>query len=227
MHCLASQSLHSTYSFSLLIYRLGNLTCDRVHVQAKDTSAALGDQLQSASAIPPWTSTRFGTGVLPIITHSLLSATPMPAPKSDSVQPASASASAATRGLPQSTALQSDGTDMHRPPVQSDSTGEQATTSQSMEALSQSMGKPQRGTASQSMGSHEISIDNAATGEDMEDAQSLDDSASEQHVWGASLAQSHGTGLPTADDHVRAKPLQPLRRQRDAQRAVTPRTQHK
>lgn len=142
---------------------------------------------------------------------------------SDSDQPASAT----TLPLPQSTTLLSDGTNMHRPCVQPDSTGEQATPSQSTEAHSQSMAKPQREMASQSMGSGEISIDNAAGGGNMEDAQSLDDSASEQHVWGASLAQSHGTGLLAADDHVRAVPSQALRKQRTAERAVTPRTLHK
>lgn len=143
---------------------------------------------------------------------------------SDSDQPASAT----TLPLPQSTTLLSDGTNMHRPSVQPDSTGEQATTpSQSTEALSQSVGKPQREMASQSMGSEEISIDNAAGGGDMEDAESLDDGASEQHVWGASLAQSHGRGLPAANDHVRAVPSQALRKQRGAERAVTPSTLHK
>lgn len=191
-------------------------------MQAKDASVAFGPQLHPGSAIPPRTCTRFGTGVLPIITRSLLSATPMPAPSSDSDQPASAT----TQGLPHSTTLLSHGTNMHNSSGQSDSTGEQLTPLQSAEALSQSMGKPEREMASQSMGSGEISIDHAAGGEDVEDDQSLDDSASEQHVWGASLAQSHGTGLPAADVHERAIPLQSLRKQR-AERAVTPRTLHK
>ena len=221
MHVLASQLLFS--SFGLLLYRLGNLICRWIFVQAKDASAGFGPQAQPGSASTPRTCTRFGTGVLPIITQSLLSATPLAAPMSDSDQPASA----ATQGLPQSTTLQSDATNMQKSSVQSDSTGEQATPFQSTEALSQSMGQLQKGTASQSMGNDEGSVDNAAGGGDMEDAQSLGDSASEQHVWGASVAQSRGRDLPAADDHVRAVPLQALRKQRGAERAVTPRTLHK
>lgn len=203
-----------------LIVRLGNNDCSSV--QARDVNAGSGPPPPPpGSNTPQRICTRFGTGVLPIVTQSLLAATLNPTSESD--QPASAT----NPGLPESTTVQPYGTDMHGSPVQSEVTGEQPSPSQSTEPGSQSVGKVQWEAISQSMGNSELTVDYAAIGVDLADAHPVDGSASQQHVWGATLSQSHGTSSEAADDHMRTMSLQSTRKKRGAERAVTPQTLHK
>ena len=222
----ASAWLHrhfrASYIWPDFIVRLGRNShqCD---VQAKDANTGTEPLPQSGGIVPPRACTRFGTGVLPIVTQSLMSTMPMPAATSGSDHPISAT----HLGLPQSPALQPCGTDMHRSSVPSEDAGEQPTPPQSTEAGSQPMGKVQWEVASQPMETSEPSVDSAAIAVDLADAQPADGSTSEQHVWGATLTQSHGRGSEAADDCMRAMSLQSTKKKRGAERAVTPRTLHK
>ena len=191
-------------------------------MQANDADAGEGPSPHPGSN-PLRTSTRFGTGVLPIITHSLMSTSPSATLTSGSGQPDSAT----TPSLPRSTTLQSSGADLHRPPVQPEGT-EQPTPSQSMGMVSQSTGKAQGEMASQSMGSRELTMDDATIEvETPAVEQQTEGSASEQHVWGATLTRSHGPGLQAADDSMRALSSRATKKKRDTDCVVTPRTLQK
>ena len=190
-------------------------------VQAKDASTGGEPPPQPDSVTPPRTCTRFGTGVLPIVTQSLMSSMPVLTTGSD--QPVSAT----NPGMSQSTTLQPFGRDVHRSPLQSEDTGQQPHPSQSTEAGSQSLGKVQFEAASQSMENSKLTVDNAAMAVGLADAQLVDGSALEQHVWGAMLTQSHETRLVAADDRMKAMPLLSTKKKHGAERAVTPQTLHK
>ena len=229
IHGLVSNSLakHALLDFTVmselyicpdLIARLGNNNCLRA--QAKDPNTGTGSWPRPGSTRPR-ACTRFGTGVLPIVTRSLLAVTLNPTSQSD--QPISST----NPGLPQSTVLQPYSTETHRSPVQSEATGEHPTPSQSTDPGSQSVGKVQWEAVSHQVGDGELTADNAAIEVDLADAQPLDGNASEQHVWGAMLTQSHGTVSETAEDRIRTMSSQSTRKKRGAERAVTPRTLNK
>ena len=192
-------------------------------VQAKDANTGPEPAPQPGSTTLPRTCTRFGTGVLPIVTQSLMSTMPRPVLTSGSDH----LVTAVNSGLPQSIVLQPYGTDMHRTPVQSEDVEGQPGPSQSTKSGSQSMGKVPWEVASQPMENSKPSVDSAAIAVDLADAQPADGSALEQHVWGATLTQSHGRGSEAADACMRAMSLQSTKKKRGAERAVTPRTLHK
>ena len=213
----------ASYIWNDLIARLDNNTCQCGIVQAMDANTGTEPPPQLGSTTPPRTCTRFGTGVLPIVTQSLMSPMPMPALTSAPDEPVSAT----SPGLPQSLTWQPYGKHMHGSSVQSEDTGEQPTLPQSTEPGFQVEGKVQWEAASHSMGSPDSTIDNAAIALDSTDAQPKDGSALEQHVWGAMLTHSHDTVSQAADDRRRTMSSQLTRKKRGAERAVTPRILHK
>ena len=208
----------ASYIWNDLIAKPSNNTCQCGIIQAMDANTGTEPPPQLGSTTPPRTCTRFGTGVLPIVTQSLMSTMPRPALASAPDEPVSAT----DPGLPQSPTWQPYGKHMHGSSVQSEDTGLQST-----EPGFQVEGKVRCEAASHSMGSPDPTIDNAAIALDSTDAQPKDGSALEQHVWGAMLTHSHDTVSQAADDRMRTMSLQLTRKKRGAERAVTPRILHK